>query len=301
MARRTTRSASERASDLPPTWDETLIRTLAPLKVEMTGGLLILVALVTILAQLGMLTWSYLTGWSNLLYQLFGWGLYPLCLLVVIVGLYLMLRRANGRLPFQLRPTHIIGVELLLLASLPLTYQWTGATLQNAYQGEGGGLVGWALAAPTLDFLGPLLTAVLYGGLGLFGVLLVLGVRWQQVHQWLATLSDRFEQWSRRLEPEPRPAQKPRKPERPATPPRLIDHAAHLDQPAAPPAGRDRRLPPLKLLDKGTMVQLSEAELQAKQRIVEQTLVDFGLTGRVKEIRHGPAVTQFGVQPGYLE
>ena len=34
---------------------------------------------------------------------------------------------------------------------------------------------------------------------------------------------------------------------------------------------------------------------------IEETLHDFGLPARVVEVRRGPAVTQFGVEPGYVE
>ena len=46
---------------------------------------------------------------------------------------------------------------------------------------------------------------------------------------------------------------------------------------------------------------MSKDEIDAKKQIIEQTLADFRLPAAVTEIRRGPAVTQFGVLPGYIE
>ena len=64
---------------------------------------------------------------------------------------------------------------------------------------------------------------------------------------------------------------------------------------------RSSQLPPLTLLEEGGSISLSPAEIDEKKAIIEQTLSDFGLPATVTEIRRGPAVTQFGVEPGYVE
>jgi S-DNA-T family DNA segregation ATPase FtsK/SpoIIIE len=66
-------------------------------------------------------------------------------------------------------------------------------------------------------------------------------------------------------------------------------------------SGGNTQLPPLSLLDEGTVLNLSEDDIDEKKRIIEQTLGDFGLPATVTEVRRGPAVTQFGVLPGYNE
>ena len=64
---------------------------------------------------------------------------------------------------------------------------------------------------------------------------------------------------------------------------------------------RDRRLPPLSLLEKGSTTQLDDGEVTRKKAIIEETLADFGIPAEVTQIRRGPAVTQYGVLPGYIE
>lgn len=59
-------------------------------------------------------------------------------------------------------------------------------------------------------------------------------------------------------------------------------------------------LPPMSLLREGRSVGMSDDEIRAKSRIIEQTLAQFGVPAEVVEVRRGPTVTQFGVAPGYI-
>jgi S-DNA-T family DNA segregation ATPase FtsK/SpoIIIE len=67
------------------------------------------------------------------------------------------------------------------------------------------------------------------------------------------------------------------------------------------PAARDRRLPPLDLLDRGEAVSITSAEINRAAGLIEKTLAEFGLPVKVVDFRTGPAVTQFAVEPGFLE
>src|SRR5690606_18108469 len=61
------------------------------------------------------------------------------------------------------------------------------------------------------------------------------------------------------------------------------------------------RLPPLSLLEEGSDYVLTPEEVDEKKRIIEETLAHFGLPATVTQIQRGPAITQFGVEPGYVE
>ena len=225
-------SSPRRAPDRDPapvniTWDERLIHSLTPLKIELLGGLLLLATLLTLLGTTGLLPLTWLNGWAALTQKVFGWGIYPLCLLLALGGLHLITRRVNRR--FRLRPGQIIGLELLLLTALPLSYLYTQATLNDALQGRGGGLVGWALGQTLLEFLGPLLTLLFYGGLLLLGVLLFAGVRWQSVRYALLALSGRLHRWGQQIAPPPRQP-RPAAPPQPVPPPQI--NRQRLPQPA---------------------------------------------------------------------
>ena len=57
-------------------------------------------------------------------------------------------------------------------------------------------------------------------------------------------------------------------------------------------------LPPLSLLDEPKKQQAtSKSEVQQKGKLLETTLKNFGVNARVTQIRIGPAVTQYEVQP----
>ncbi len=64
---------------------------------------------------------------------------------------------------------------------------------------------------------------------------------------------------------------------------------------------RPDTLPPMDLLKRAKEVKNSDADAQRKADLIETTLAHFGLVGKVVEIRRGPTVTQFGVEPGYIE
>ncbi|MCL5996805.1 MAG: DNA translocase FtsK [Chloroflexi bacterium] len=70
---------------------------------------------------------------------------------------------------------------------------------------------------------------------------------------------------------------------------------------AKPPAPREETLPPMTLLKATKETKSDDADIQRQADIIETTLVQFGLAGKVVEVRRGPTVTQFGIEPGYLE
>ena len=90
------------------TWDERLIRWLTPFWREIVGLILFVVGAVTLLTFLGLTNSAFLTPWTRFLDQLAGWGVYPLCLTIIIGGLRLFFRRMQQ--PFQVWPSQVIEV-----------------------------------------------------------------------------------------------------------------------------------------------------------------------------------------------
>ena len=67
-------------------------------------------------------------------------------------------------------------------------------------------------------------------------------------------------------------------------------------------AGRPWQLPKIReIFEEGEESDLSEEEIRQRSRIIEETLAAFGVPVRVVEVNRGPTVTQFGIQPGYIE
>ncbi|MFZ0547918.1 MAG: DNA translocase FtsK 4TM domain-containing protein, partial [Candidatus Promineifilaceae bacterium] len=302
------------------TWDERLIRWLTPFWREIGGLLLFVLGAVTLLGLLGLTSSDLLDPWTRFLDQLAGWGVYPLCLTVIAGGLRLLFRRVQR--PFQIWPSQVIGLELMLLTLLPLTHILNGDGLVEALEGHGGGLIGWALSEPLVDYLGPFLTGFLYLLVSAWGLALLLRVRWHHVIEWLRKTSVQLQNWSDELEADvvereasrPVPAVLNSTRETAVSPPPpvpapqiniepdeliIIDNSAEGRRPKV--RKRDPSLPPFDVLESGTVLALTTEEIDEKKGVIEQTLHDFGLPATVTEIRRGPAVTQFGVQPGYME
>ncbi len=304
MARtKTSTSRSRKKAPPPVTWDEKLINKFMPYRVEMAGILIFLVAIVTILALFRITNSGWLNWWTSLLRQTFGWGAIAICLMLAATGIHVSLRKVER--PYHVRPAQVIGLELVLLTALALSHQWTGSTLTDAYQGKGGGLVGWALTEPPIDFLGPFLTGIIYLVLLLWGIALLFGLRWNDVHQTLSGASSRLGNWSNRIAPSKDRSKTPAAKTPPPSPAIPAQQTVVFTQPAdvtgARHKPRSRRLPSLDLLESGTAIGLNEAEVALKKETIEQSLADFGIPAEVTQIRRGPAVTQYGVLPGYIE
>jgi len=87
----------------------------------------------------------------------------------------------------------------------------------------------------------------------------------------------------------------PEVPARPAQSPAADSHRASGSSARWP-------LPDFRtVLELTTEKTITEAELRRRAEIIEQTLASFGAPARVVEINHGPVITQFGVEPDYVD
>src|SRR5690606_30384151 len=64
---------------------------------------------------------------------------------------------------------------------------------------------------------------------------------------------------------------------------------------------RDDRLPPLDLLANEQSSRPDERHINLTAGLIEKTLSEFGIPAKVVGFRVGPTVTQFAVEPGFLE
>src|SRR5690606_2309369 len=70
----------------------------------------------------------------------------------------------------------------------------------------------------------------------------------------------------------------------------------------APSATTAWSLPKIEsILDPASPVHIRAGVDQERARVIEQTLLSFGVPSRVVEIQRGPTVTQFGVEPEFIE
>jgi S-DNA-T family DNA segregation ATPase FtsK/SpoIIIE len=246
----------------------------------------------------------------------FGWGVYLAPIALGIVGFWLFRHSMGHTLGIDWRRP--FGVLLLFSASLAATHLLSSAedARQLAAEGGGGGYLGWVLSAALAAALGTMGSLIAAVAAAVAGLVLLSGV---SIARALAAsrractslrdlLEDRVSLPSLR-----RPQILPED-----TLSRLKDEAPRLfhapgekgKAPVAtrPPAmqaelgARPWRLPSVEdVLERNVARAVSETETRRKVRVIEDTLASFGVPGKVVEVNQGPTVTQFGVQPGYVE
>jgi len=260
--------------------------------------LLLALGSVTLLSLLRVTQGALSNWWATGLQRALGWGSYPLAFGLFAAGLLLVFHdlRPSGRWPWGL----VIGAELALAGSLGLTHLLVGGVhpLTVARAGGGGGYVGWALSQPLASTIG---TPAAFLGLGLVTLGgLAVGVR--GLWRWgVGALGPRVEEQrgeevkelgSDRVGVVPQlstrqsaPGKRRRAPT--GTPGKAAAHAEGL--------------PPLDILEPASPQAIREADVHERAQLIEETLASFGVPARVVSINQGPTVTQFGVEPGFIE
>jgi S-DNA-T family DNA segregation ATPase FtsK/SpoIIIE len=261
---------------------------------ELTGVALLVLALVTLLGLAQFTTGSLLDEWIRLWRRILGWGALGVPLLLGIVG-GLVLRggvEPPARWPWRKLISGEIAYVALLTAFHALALESDPWLL--AETGDGGGLVGWTLSGLLVTMLGRLPTGLLAVAIAITATAWTAGVTRHDIRDSLVQIRERLQ--ASPPEPEEPPAAK-RKDRRPK-PLKIITATESTPR---RPVKRDHRLPPLDLLDAAEPPSISEEEMRRKIDTIEQTLAEFSLPVRVTEVRRGPVVTQFGVEPGYME
>lgn len=290
--------------------------SLGPVQRELIGLGLILLAALTFLGLLRISSGALLEWWATALLQLFGWGAYPMTLGLGLAGLLLLWKDLERRL--LLSPATLLGLELLLLVFLvaihmPLVLR-TGAdeAFLAAEQGRAGGYVGWALAVLLIESLGSLITALILLATLLAGFYLLLAMSWEDIQEWgqhqyrlvVAAIS----RWltARQGTPMvPEPSEAPWWERQPDTPPAKstqdVSSKPSRRRRPSKPRPTDGGLPSLDLLNPASPQAYGDTDVRQKVHVIEDTLSSFGVPAQVVEVNQGPTVTQFGLDPGYVE
>ncbi len=272
------------------------------------GGLLVVaLALVWLLGLFGLSQGVVVDRLAGFARRWLGYAAPLLPLTLGVLGM-LMLRWRTG-LP-SIRWGRVLALELAALAGLGLLSVMGGTSLPRAETGLDGGLIGWGLAEALRLALGGLLRTLTLLGVLVIGLVFGLG------------LTARLASWAQRqlggealdeeaadaisvapiAETAP-PVRTKRKPRMKDLPPeyrkRFRVEKENGDEQPAPP--RPEHLPPLTLLQKERASRPDEGHINLMAGLIEKTLAEFGIPARVVGFQVGPTVTQFAVEPGYLE
>ena len=286
-------------------------------KIDILGLLSVGLGLLTILTLLTTGGGSLGNAWLSLIRQGFGWGMFILPLAFLLIGIGVLLRHLGDRLP-TIEAEQWIGVTLLFLLGLALFHAIIGASSWDvgrleASQGHGGGYIGAAILALFVNALGAGGAAVALTAWLLIALILTLGIsvpdllghgiRWTT---WLRDLLSSQFKMSPMEEPVPpssRPVQTASsilvQEEKTETPETVGDR---VDLEDSGSRSREWNLPELgEILETGAVGRADETFDRERGRLIEETLQSFGAPARVVEINRGPVITQYGVEPDFLE
>lgn len=250
---------------------------------ELLGIAVLAFSAITVLGVLSLTRGSLVDPWVQVLRRWLGWGAYLVPLAGLLGGLALL---RGSRVPWS----QVILIELLVFGVLGLLGP---SSLPEAELGMDGGIVGWAIASTLSALIGPLGRT--------FVVVLVIG---------LAAVGLAYNRPRRPAQPEVVVAGKPRSSTGAVKPPsRRVpaqyrkDFELREPEQAEPPpqAERPASLPSLEVLESGRSRKVTAKEINRTAGLIEKTLSEFGLPAKVVDFRTGPAVTQYAVEPGYLE
>jgi S-DNA-T family DNA segregation ATPase FtsK/SpoIIIE len=268
-------------------------------------GLLTLLSLIPV--ERGML----MEGWIGLLQTVVGWGVWLMPIGFGGLGLWLIFIGLD-RDP-QIEREQPLGALLLFLFGLALLHLIAGREDPQtlAVEGGGGGYLGYGLSQLLVSALGTPAAILVLVTLCIVSLIMMLGM---SLGEMWAILVDTVRQTFNR-DRLPRINIQGRRKGTVPTEQQAAESSLpvpEVSQPRALPRGsvfpriiggdQTWHLPPIDdVLSLSSEQELSQAEIRERVRIIEDTLGSFGVPAKVVEVNQGPTITQFGVEPGYIE
>jgi S-DNA-T family DNA segregation ATPase FtsK/SpoIIIE len=271
---------------------------------DVLGVSLLALGLISLLGLVGKTLPAFqgaaLSPWINFLSRWLGWGSFVAALAIAYAG-YLALQRRTAN-PKRLSLSRLLALEgafFLLLAMLAL---FGGSLLERAEAGLDGGIIGWGISYLIANLLPPPWSILLLGIIAVLLLASALGIT-----AWLTRWIDKKMQMIDEEIPSTVDATMENVEEdNESSTSRSVRKTSQVNSHTPAPTilggtGRDSSLPPMSLLSNETTAPPDEAVIHDSALQIEQTLAEFGVPARVTGYRVGPTVTQFAVEPGYVE
>ncbi len=287
---------------------------------DIFGVAVALVGALTLLAVLSGAPGGLGAAWLGFLRGAVGWGVYIVPLALLALGLWLVLRHFE-RIP-AMQLSRILGGLLLFVAVLVLLHWATLPAETEAADafmaaGKGGGNLGNNLLRVLLNGLGTSGAFVSLVAWLLVALALTLDVSVLTLFGWLAPVGNRvggavdtlrgrlaredYDEYEPLTTHEPVAYRDEAVAERPlaADPDMGAPMEEISEESGEHPAWT---LPALEdMLDPGSKLAYDSSLDQERAALIEETLDSFGAPGSVVEINRGPTITQFGVEPDFIE
>lgn len=280
-------------------------------KLDVVGYVLITIGLIILLGLISANRSAIVGGVISFIAQLFGWGLYLLPFGLMGFGVWLVIRKIERIPPLSIERavgSVILFVWFLTILHALVTPVETAEAV--ALTGAGGG------------YIGGLFQRILWGALGsggafialmawlIIGIAVTLDKPVTELFFWLTPLMMKIKNLLI-------------KPTAPQSTPTIdsvstngytpIDASALPQtqtnsvpvQPVQTRSGAtiiEWKLPEMiDILDSGNAPLMNEEFIQGRARLIEETLASFGAPAQVVAISRGPTITQFGVEPLFME
>jgi S-DNA-T family DNA segregation ATPase FtsK/SpoIIIE len=293
-------------------------------KLDILGISLALVGLLTLLSMISPIRGSLTGDWTGLLGLVFGWGMYFFPFILIGTGLWLVLRNFE-RIPL-LSIERLAGLALLFLNLLTILHLVLVLTIKQdplalAQKSLGGGYMGGWISKLLISALGTGGAAIALAAWLWISLALSLDITIAQMLGGLATWIEQSLEWAQRaIQDLWEVTRRPSSSEaelgefRPAMMDQITPPVASVEMlknvppfvPQLVGIGQTQtipwKLPPIEqILDAGNeVVHNDDLDIQ-RARVIEETLLSFGAPAKVIEINRGPTITQFGVEPDFIE
>jgi len=262
------------------------------------GVFAIILGLLTLFGKIGWTRGILISFWLNFLDQLFGWGTYGIIFSLFFIAYWIFRRRVVGE--EKIRLSNIIVFEIAFFLLLTLISVFGDADLVRAESGEDGGLIGWGLANLLLRFIPDLylkslliflITLFVAVGFGFFPFLIRLLDRLlvkigKESDSSFASVGEQT-----RMDNSEKPSGNRKK----------ESNSQQTPLKSSLFSFRDQKLPSFDLLAKEQTVIMDDVQVRQMGFQIERTLNDFGIPAKVAGYRVGPTVTQFAIEPGFVE
>ena len=267
---------------------------------DVLGVVFLALALVTLLGLFNLSPGKLVKSWVNFIGLWLGWGSYLLVAAFAWSG-YIFLRKRSS-LSNNIPTGKVIAVETGFFLLLALLSVLGGHSLPRASNGFDGGQIGWGIVELLKQILPVSWVGILSGVVSFVCLLFAFGLT--------EKITRKFQGWAESVLKEPVISsetiagargskslnEKTISKENPleGDSDEGLDEGVDFDK-------RSEHLPPLEILSTEEITQFSDEKIHVTARKLENTLAEFGIPARVVGFRVGPTVTQFAVEPGYVE
>lgn len=289
-------------------------------KLDIAGIVLVSVGLLTFLVMISPIKSGVTQGWMMILGWMFGGGKYLFPFLLLFGGLWLILRKFENIPPLD--GERVLGFALLFISLLAIfhflftTFMRSGEdAFRLANDGLGGGYLGAAVSTGLEAALGVAGTGILLVAWLIIALLFAFNITVWDMFSWFPRYNTQLQDWiiekSADLRSKLGSKQQPTA-YYPTVPKNQTVETSNaqsgtlsLSGPALDQFKSDEHvweLPAIsQILESSQSLKIDESIDLERAQLIEDTIASFGAPGKVVEINRGPTITQFGVEPTFIE